>query len=68
MTISKEWVALILLPAVPSIAECGNAIGVSVGDQVTLSISVAVGSSIVSAYIPLKIQAHVPSLSKLLSS
>ncbi|KAE9400196.1 hypothetical protein BT96DRAFT_1019006 [Gymnopus androsaceus JB14] len=49
MTISKEWVALILLPAVSSIAECGNAIGVSVGDQVTLSISVAVGSSIQTA-------------------
>ncbi|KAJ3988959.1 hypothetical protein F5890DRAFT_1550093 [Lentinula detonsa] len=49
MTISKEWVALVLLPAVSSIAECGNAIGVSVKDQVTLSISVAVGSSIQTA-------------------
>ncbi|KAF9065581.1 hypothetical protein BDP27DRAFT_1450129 [Rhodocollybia butyracea] len=49
MTISKEWVALVLLPAVSSIAECGNAIGVSVQDQVTLSISVAVGSSIQTA-------------------
>ncbi|KAJ3714236.1 Sodium/calcium exchanger protein-domain-containing protein [Lentinula raphanica] len=48
-TISKEWVALVLLPAVTSIAECGNAIGVSVKDQVTLSISVAVGSSIQTA-------------------
>ncbi|KAJ3900016.1 hypothetical protein F5879DRAFT_993246 [Lentinula edodes] len=48
-TISKEWVALVLLPAVSSIAECGNAIGVSVKDQVTLSISVAVGSSIQTA-------------------
>jgi hypothetical protein len=42
-----EWVALVLLPAVSSIPECGKAIGVSVKDQVTLSISVAVGSSIV---------------------
>ncbi|KAF5391563.1 hypothetical protein D9757_002363 [Collybiopsis confluens] len=48
-TIRKEWIALILLPAVTSIVECGNAIGVSVKDQVTLSISVAVGSSIQTA-------------------
>ncbi|KIK63046.1 hypothetical protein GYMLUDRAFT_41354 [Collybiopsis luxurians FD-317 M1] len=48
-TIRGEWIALVLLPAVTSIAECGNAIGVSVKDQVTLSISVAVGSSIQTA-------------------
>lgn len=45
--IRKEWVAMILLPAVSSIAECVTAINVSVQDQVAFSISVAVGSSIV---------------------
>jgi len=50
--IRKEWVALILLPAVSSIAECITAINVSVQDQVTFSIAVAVGSSIVSVLLP----------------
>ncbi|OJA08485.1 hypothetical protein AZE42_02860 [Rhizopogon vesiculosus] len=49
-TISKQWVGLILLPAVSSIAvyfaECVTAINVSVKDQLNLSVSVAVGSSI----------------------
>ncbi|KAF5367368.1 hypothetical protein D9758_003737 [Tetrapyrgos nigripes] len=48
-TISKQWIAFILLPAVSSIAECGNAIGGSVKDQLTFSISVAVGASIQTA-------------------
>jgi Ca2+/H+ antiporter len=62
--ISKEWIALILLPTVGSlagksrfcptlvcltswVAECITATNVSVEDQLTLSISVAVGSTIV---------------------
>ncbi|EIW84384.1 hypothetical protein CONPUDRAFT_163528 [Coniophora puteana RWD-64-598 SS2] len=44
--ISKEWIGLVLLPAVSAIAECVTAINVSVKDQLTLSLSVAVGSSI----------------------
>ncbi|KZT73698.1 hypothetical protein DAEQUDRAFT_424911 [Daedalea quercina L-15889] len=44
--LSKEWIGLILLPIVSSIAECVTAVNVSVKDQLTLSISVAVGSSI----------------------
>lgn len=44
--ISKEWVALILLPAVTSLAECLTAVSVSVKDQLELSVSVAVGSTI----------------------
>ncbi|EGN98612.1 hypothetical protein SERLA73DRAFT_73232 [Serpula lacrymans var. lacrymans S7.3] len=46
MTISKQWIGLILLPAVSSIAECVTAVNVSVKDQLTLSVSVAVGSAI----------------------
>ncbi|KAF5327153.1 hypothetical protein D9619_004894 [Psilocybe cf. subviscida] len=45
MTISKQWVGLILLPAISSIA----AVKVSVKDELTLSISVAVGSTIQTA-------------------
>ncbi|KAI0635821.1 Sodium/calcium exchanger protein-domain-containing protein [Trametes polyzona] len=48
-TISKEWIGLILLPTVSSIAECVTAVNVSVKDQLTLSISVAVGSTIQTA-------------------
>ncbi|KAH7909495.1 Sodium/calcium exchanger protein-domain-containing protein [Hygrophoropsis aurantiaca] len=44
--ISKQWIGLILLPAVSSIAECVTAINVSVKDQLSLSVSVAVGSTI----------------------
>jgi len=48
-TISKEWIALILLPAMNCIAECLTAINVSRKDHLTLSISVAVGSTIQTA-------------------
>ncbi|RXW21273.1 hypothetical protein EST38_g4586 [Candolleomyces aberdarensis] len=48
-TISKEWVALILLPAVSSVAECITAVRRSVRDELPLSISVAVGSTIQTA-------------------
>lgn len=47
--ISKEWVALILLPAVSSIAECITAVRVSVRDELATSVSVAVGSTIQTA-------------------
>ncbi|KAH9972802.1 hypothetical protein BGW80DRAFT_1312631 [Lactifluus volemus] len=40
-SISKEWIALILLPMVSCIAECLTAISVSRKDRLTLSISVA---------------------------
>jgi Ca2+:H+ antiporter len=46
MSISKQWIGLILLPAVTSIAECVTAMNVSVKDQLGLSVSVAVGSAI----------------------
>jgi len=48
-TISKEWIALIMLPAISSIAECATAVNVSVKDQLTLSVSVAVSSTIQTA-------------------
>ncbi|KAL4248011.1 Ca(2+):cation antiporter (CaCA) family protein [Abortiporus biennis] len=48
-TISKQWIGLILLPTVGSIAECVTAMSVSVKDQLTLSISVAIGSTIQTA-------------------
>ncbi|KAL6307458.1 Sodium/calcium exchanger protein-domain-containing protein [Sparassis latifolia] len=47
--ISKEWVGLILLPTVSSVPECITAINVSVRDQLSLSISVAIGSTIQTA-------------------
>jgi Ca2+:H+ antiporter len=43
---SKEWLALILLPCINAMAECLTAVTVSVQDQLTLSMSVAIGSSI----------------------
>ncbi|KAN0093168.1 Sodium/calcium exchanger domain containing protein [Tylopilus felleus] len=46
MSISKQYIGLILLPAVSSIAECVTAMNVSVKDQLGLSVSVAVGSAI----------------------
>ena len=66
-TISKDWVGLILLPGISSVAgsystssyvtlkpileiECLSAVKVSVKDELTLSVSVAVGSTIVSTY------------------
>jgi Ca2+:H+ antiporter len=45
-TISKQWVGLVLLPAVSSIPECVTAVNTSVKDQLNLSVSIAVGSSI----------------------
>ncbi|KAG1802444.1 hypothetical protein EV424DRAFT_1584703 [Suillus variegatus] len=44
--ISKQWVGLVLLPAVSSIAECVTAVNTSVKDQLNLSMSIAVGLSI----------------------
>jgi Ca2+/H+ antiporter len=46
--ISKEWLGLILLPAVSTLAECITSINVSIQDQLALSMSVAIGSTIVS--------------------
>ena len=46
--IKKEWVGLILLPIVGNAAEHVTAVTVSVKDKLTLSLGVAVGSSIVS--------------------
>ena len=50
--ISKEFIGLILLPIVGNAAEHATAVTVSVKDKLTLSLGVAVGSSIVS-FIPL---------------
>ena len=46
--ISKEFIGLILLPIVGNAAEHVTAVTVSVKDKLTLSLGVAVGSSIVS--------------------
>jgi Ca2+:H+ antiporter len=48
-TITKEWIGLIILPSISSLAECITAVKVSVRDELTLSISVAVGSTIQTA-------------------
>lgn len=48
--IKKEWVGLILLPIVGNAAEHVTAVTVSVKDKLTLSLGVAVGSSIVSFF------------------
>ncbi|KAF9524823.1 Sodium/calcium exchanger protein-domain-containing protein [Crepidotus variabilis] len=48
-TVSKEWVGFILLPTISSVAECITAVRVSVKDELTLSVSVAVGSTIQTA-------------------
>jgi Ca2+:H+ antiporter len=45
--IGKEFVAVILLPIVGNAAEHVTAVTVSVKDKLTLSLGVAVGSSIV---------------------
>lgn len=50
--ISKEFIGLILLPIVGNAAEHVSAVTVSIKDKLTLSISVAVGSSIVSSLLP----------------
>ena len=47
--ISREFIGLILLPIVGNAAEHVSAVTVSIKDKLTLSISVAVGSSIVSS-------------------
>ena len=47
--VSKEFIGLILLPLVGNAAEHVTAVTVSVKDKLMLSISVAVGSSIVSS-------------------
>ena len=46
--ISKEFIGLILLPIVGNAAEHATAVTVSIKDKLTLSLGVAVGSSIVS--------------------
>ncbi|KAJ7650227.1 Sodium/calcium exchanger protein-domain-containing protein [Roridomyces roridus] len=46
ISIPKPWIALIVLPTVSTIAECISAINVSVQDQLSFAISVAVGSTI----------------------
>ena len=51
-SLTKEWVGLILLPIVGNAAEHVTAVTVSVKDKLTLSIGVAVGSSIVHSLIP----------------
>jgi len=48
--ISKEFIGLILLPIVGNAAEHATAVTVSVKDKLTLSLGVAVGSSIVSSF------------------
>ena len=50
--ISKEFIGLILLPIVGNAAEHVTAVTVSVKDKLTLSLGVAVGSSIVSSFPP----------------
>lgn len=50
--ISKEFIGLILLPIVGNAAEHVTAVTVSVKDKLTLSLGVAVGSSIVSSFFP----------------
>ena len=47
--IKKEWVGLILIPIVGNAAEHATAGTVSLKNKITLSIGVAVGSSIVSS-------------------
>lgn len=49
--ISKEFIGLILLPIVGNAAEHATAVTVSIKDKLTLSLGVAVGSSIVSLHI-----------------
>jgi calcium/proton exchanger cax len=48
--ISKEFVGIILLPIAGNAAEHVTAVTVSVKDKLTLSLGVAVGSSIVSDF------------------
>ncbi|KAG9224667.1 hypothetical protein CCMSSC00406_0002182 [Pleurotus cornucopiae] len=48
-SVSKQWIGLILLPAVTSVAEMVTAVNVSVKDQLAFSINLAVGSTIQTA-------------------
>lgn len=50
--LSREFIGLILLPIVGNAAEHVTAVTVSAKDKLTLSISVAVGSAIVSSLLP----------------
>jgi calcium/proton exchanger cax len=50
--ISKGFIGVILLPIVGNAAEHLTAVTVSVKDKLTLSLGVAVGSSIVSSRLP----------------
>ena len=52
--ISKEFIGLILLPIVGNAAEHVTAVTVSIKDKLTLSLGVAVGSSIVSSFVPIR--------------
>ncbi|KAF9267787.1 hypothetical protein L218DRAFT_646900 [Marasmius fiardii PR-910] len=58
-TLNKTWIALILLPAVSSVAECSTAIGASFKDQLALSINVAVGSSIQTAFFVIPLMVNI---------
>ena len=50
--VSKEFIGLILIPIVGNAAEHASAVVASAKDKLTLSTSVAVGSSIVSSFLP----------------
>ena len=60
--ISKEFIGLILLPIVGNAAEHATAVTVSVKDKLTLSLGVAVGSSLVSSFFPPRRQTIHPHL------
>jgi Ca2+:H+ antiporter len=66
--ISKEFVGVILLPIVGNAAEHVTAVTVSVKDKLTLSLGVAVGSSIVSSFLQNGFYGDSSLSSKLLSS
>ena len=63
--ISKEFIGLILLPIVGNAAEHVTAVTVSVKDKLTLSLGVAVGSSIVSSS-PLSFPIELPAMCTIL--
>ena len=63
--ISKEFVGVILLPIVGNAAEHVTAVTVSVKDKLTLSLGVAVGSSIVRSFTQMSFSDHSPLSSKL---
>ncbi|EAU85600.2 hypothetical protein CC1G_06313 [Coprinopsis cinerea okayama7 len=47
--VSKDWVALIVLPLISSVAECITSMRVSVKDELSFSVAVAIGSTIQTA-------------------